>query len=209
MLRFLILSLFILTLTSCGTTYKIPGTQEKNKEEQQIVNPYFNQINKEYSYRFNITFMKKEMKGNFVVKKLGEDLHRTVMTSDFGNTLFDLSISQDKYILHYAMPDLNKKVVVKTLAEDLQTILKNDFQLDERIKTSTNIILKSEDVSLIFDPNETNYFHELVRLKNNKIKTINQFSSNQSDFPEKIFIKHNHFNLSIELNKVNIELEEE
>ncbi|WP_276681625.1 hypothetical protein [Empedobacter brevis] len=209
MLRFLILSLFILTLTSCGTTYKIPGTQEKNKEEQQIVNPYFNQINKEYSYRFNITFMKKEMKGNFVVKKLGEDSHRTVMTSDFGNTLFDLSISQDKYILHYAMPDLNKKVVVKTLAEDLQTILKNDFQLDERIKTSTNIILKSEDVSLIFDPNETNYFHELVRLKNNKIKTINQFSSNQSDFPEKIFIKHNHFNLSIELNKVNIELEEE
>ena len=209
MLRFLILSLFILTLTSCGTTYKIPGTQEKNKEEQQIVNPYFNQINKEYSYRFNITFMKKEMKGNFVVKKLGEDSHRAVMTSDFGNTLFDLSISQDKYILHYAMPDLNKKVVVKTLAEDLQTILKNDFQLDERIKTSTNIILKSEDVSLIFDPNETNYFHELVRLKNNKIKTINQFSSNQSDFPEKIFIKHNHFNLSIELNKVNIELEEE
>lgn len=209
MLRFLILSLFILTLTSCGTTYKIPGTQEKNKEEQQIVNPYFNQINKEYSYRFNITFMKKEMKGNFVVKKLGEDSHRAVMTSDFGNTLFDLSISQDKYILHYAMPDLNKKVVVKTLAEDLQTILKNDFQLDERIKTSTNIILKSEDVSLIFDPNETNYFHELVRLKNNKIRTINQFSSNQSDFPEKIFIKHNHFNLSIELNKVNIELEEE
>ncbi|WP_312555649.1 hypothetical protein [Empedobacter brevis] len=209
MLRFLILSLFILTLTACGTTYKIPGTQEKNKEEQQIVNPYFNQINKEYSYRFNITFMKKEMKGNFVVKKLGEDSHRAVMTSDFGNTLFDLSISQDKYILHYAMPDLNKKVVVKTLAEDLQTILKNDFQLDERIKTSTNIILKSKDVSLIFDPNETNYFHELVRLKNNKIKTINQFSSNQSDFPERIFIKHNHFNLSIELNKVNIELEEE
>lgn len=209
MLRFLILSLFILTLTSCGTTYKIPGTQEKNKEEQQIVNPYFNQINKEYSYRFNITFMKKEMKGNFVVKKLGEDSHRAVMTSDFGNTLFDLSISQDKYILHYAMPDLNKKVVVKTLAEDLQTILKNDFQLDERIKTSTNIILKSEDVSLIFDSNETNYFHELVRLKNNKIKTINQFSSNQTDFPERIFIKHNHFNLSIELNKVNIELEEE
>ena len=61
----------------------------------------------------------------------------------------------------------------------------------------------------IFDENELNYFKELVHLKNNKIKTINQFTTNETDFPDKILIKHNNFNLSIELSKVNMQLEEE
>lgn len=204
---FLILSLFF--LTSCGTTYKIADIQEKQKDEREILNPYFSQIDKEYSYRFKITFMKKEMKGNFVVKKLGYNSHRLVMTSDFGNTLFDLSVTDQDYKLNYAMPDLNKKIVVKTLANDLQAIFKNDFKVSERIKTSNQIILKSKELSLVFDKNETTNFQELIHLKNNKIKTINLFSANQTDFPEQISIKHNHFNLSITLSKVNTQLEEE
>ena len=107
------------------------------------------------------------------------------------------------------MPDLNKKVVVKTLAEDLQAIFKNDFPVDECIKTTNQTILKSKEVSLIFAKKESNYFNELVHLKNNKIKTINQFSTDLTDFPKQISIKHNHFNLSITLTKVNIQLEEE
>ncbi|MGV0919802.1 hypothetical protein ACTS94_05345 [Empedobacter falsenii] len=204
---FLILSFFI--LTSCGTAYKIADIQEQQKDEREFLNPYFSSIDNEYSYRFKITFMKKEMKGNFVVKKLGYNSHRVVMTSDFGNTLFDLSVTDHDYTLNYAMPDLNKKVVVKTLAEDLQSIFKNDFQVDERIKTTNQTILKSKEVSLIFAKNESNYFQELVHLKNNKIKTINQFSTDKTDFPDQILIKHNHFNLSIALTKVNIQLEEE
>lgn len=204
---FLILSLFI--LTSCGTTYKIADIQDKKQYEREFLNPYFSQIDKEYSYRFKITFMKKEMKGNFVVKKLGYNSHRVVMTSDFGNTLFDLSVTDHDYTLNYAMPDLNKKMVVKTLANDLQAIFKNDFKVDEQIKTSNKMILKSKDVSLVFDKNESTNFQELIHLKNNKIKTINQFSTDQTDFPEQISIKHNHFNLSITLSKVNIQLEEE
>ena len=204
---FLILSLFI--LTSCGTTYKIADIQDKKQYEREFLNPYFSQIDKEYSYRFKITFMKKEMKGNFVVKKLGYNSHRVVMTSDFGNTLFDLSVTDHDYTLNYAMPDLNKKMVVKTLANDLQAIFKNDFKVDEQIKTSNKMILKSKDVSLVFDKNESTNFQELIHLKNNKIKTINQFSTDQTDFPEQISIKHNHFNLSITLSKVNTQLEEE
>jgi len=204
---FLILSFFI--LTSCGTTYKIADIQEQQKDEREFLNPYFSSTDKEYSYRFKITFMKKEMKGNFVVKKLGYNSHRVVMTSDFGNTLFDLSVTDHDYTLNYVMPDLKKKVVVKTLAEDLQAIFKNDFQVDEHIKTTDQTILKSKEVSLIFVKNESNYFKELVHLKKNKIKTINQFSGDQTDFPDQILIKHNHFNLSITLTKVNIQLEEE
>ncbi|WP_282629753.1 hypothetical protein [Empedobacter sedimenti] len=207
MRQFLILSLFI--LTSCGTTYKIANIQDKQKDEKVVVNPYFNQINKEYGYRFKITFLKKEMKGNFVVKKIGENSHRVVLTSDFGNTLFDLSVTDSDFTLNYAMPDLNKKVIVKTLAEDLQTIFKDDFSIDERIKTPNLIILKSDEVSLVFDENQSDYFTELIDLKKNKIKTINKFTSNKSDFPDHILIKHNHFNLSIELSKVNPVLEEE
>lgn len=204
--RFLILSFFV--LTSCGATYKINGIQNEKKVEKQISNPYFEEIGKEYAYRFKITFMKKEMKGNFVVKKLDNHIHRAVMTSDFGNTLFDLTLSETDYTLNYAMPDLNKKMIVKTLAEDLQTIFTNDFKVNQEIETQNNLVLKSKNISLVYTNNETTYFTELIRLKNNKIKTTNEFESNNSDFPDKIFIKHNHFNLTIELMKSKIGLDE-
>ncbi len=199
--RFLILSLFI--LTSCGTSYKIANIQEDNLVSQTIQNPYLNVVKKEYNYRFKITFMKNEMKGIFVVKKLDDTTHRAVMTSDFGNTLFDLSVTKDDFTLHYTMPDLNKKMVVKTLSEDLQTILRNDFEVNQQIKTDNLVILKSDNVSLIYPKNESNYFTELVHLKRNKIKTVNQFHVNESDFPSRIVIKHNHFNLTFELTKVD------
>ena len=53
----------------------------------------------------------------------------------------------------------DKKVVVKTLAEDLQAIFKNDFPVDECIKTTNQTILKSKEVSLIFAKKESNYFN--------------------------------------------------
>lgn len=203
--RFLILSL--LAFVSCGTSYKIVDIQQENSRNLVIENPYFNEVNKEYTYRFRITFMKKEVKGNFIVKNIDNQTHRAVMTSDFGNTLFDLSLTDTDYTLHYAMPDLNKKMVVKTLAEDLQLIFKKNFEVDKELKTSTNFVLKSDEVSLVYPKDESNYFEELIRLKNNKIKTINQFETDKTDYPEKIYIKHNHFNLSIEIIKVNTILE--
>ena len=105
--RFLILSL--LAFVSCGTSYKIVDIQQENSRNLVIENPYFNEVNKEYTYRFRITFMIKEVKGNFIVKNIDNKTHRAVMTSDFGNTLFDLSLTDTDYTLHYAMPDLNKK----------------------------------------------------------------------------------------------------
>ena len=203
--RFLLLSLFI--FCSCGTAYKVSDIQQEKRLNQVVSNPYFNQVNKEYAYRFKITFMKKEMKGNFVVKKIDKTTHRAVMISDFGNTLFDLSIFNNEYTLHYAMPDLNKKVVVKTLAEDLQTIFQNDFEVNQHYITKDNLVLKSDNISLVYPKNESMFFTELIHLKKNKIKTMNQFEVDETDFPKNILIKHNHFNLSIELIKVNTELE--
>jgi hypothetical protein len=197
--RFLILSVFI--LLSCGTQYKIANTLQEKSVNKVVKNPYFNQIGKEYSYRFKITFMKNEMKGNFIVKKIDDSTHRAVMTSDFGNTLFDLSITNTDYTLHYAMPDLNKKIVVNTLADDLQTIFKNDFQINQQIDTDDLRILKSKEISLSFPKNEPIYFNELTRLNNNKIKTINTLKVDETDYIPHILIKHNHFNLSIELTK--------
>ncbi len=204
--RFLILSLLL--FISCGTTYKINDVQQHEKVEQQIQNPYFNEIGKEYAYRFKITFLKNEMKGNFVVKKMDENTHRVVMMSDFGNTLFDLSLTKNDYILHYAMPDLNKKMVVRTLAEDLQTILMNQYFIEEQLLSVNQKILKSSEISLVYPIQEEIYYTELFRLKNNKIKTINVIEDDKTSSPEKIFIRHNHFNLSIELLKADSFLEE-
>jgi len=196
----LILSLFV--CLACHPTYRIEDKIGEKSIQQTIENPYFKTLNKEYEYRFKISFLDKEIKGNFVVKKMNDTTHRAVMTSDFGNTLFDLSLSSDSYSLNYAMPDLNKKMIVKTLAEDLQLLLKNDFQVEQHIQTSTHRILLSKEVSVVFEENEFAYFTELNQLKGKKVKTTNYFHSNGSDHPENITINHHRFKLKIELNKL-------
>lgn len=116
MIRFLVYSvLFVAVSTSCGT-FKYPNAVGIRESQQQQLNNYYLDTARTYAYRAAISAFDKDISGNLVIKSIAPRVHRVALLSDFGQTLFDISVFPDRHVLHYAMDDLNKKMLVKEIA---------------------------------------------------------------------------------------------
>ncbi|MEC4113277.1 hypothetical protein [Myroides pelagicus] len=121
MIRVLVISLCVLFTYSCKTVQLADLPKQGFLPTEQVVeNSYFAKIGEEHIFRANITLFKNELSGLIVIKRIDDQQHRVVLTSDFGNTLFDFSIYSDKYAVNYAMSDINKKFILSILARDFQ-----------------------------------------------------------------------------------------
>lgn len=118
---------------SCGT-YQGPLDFKKSTTPYAttIVNNTFATNGVEKVYRAEIDVFNKQMSGLFVVKKMHDNEHRIVLTSDFGNTLFDFSIYQDTYKVHYVMPDLERKMILNFLAKDLRYLVMQQYTTTDK-----------------------------------------------------------------------------
>ncbi|EHO15538.1 hypothetical protein [Myroides odoratimimus] len=121
MIRVLLISLCAFLAVSCKSI-KLDYIYTDNfiTQESVIENSYFATLGEEHIFRANMTVFKHELSGLLVVKRMDENQHRVVMTSDFGNTLFDFSIYSDRYVVNYVMSDIDKKLILNILAKDFQ-----------------------------------------------------------------------------------------
>lgn len=134
MKRLLLISLFSLSLFSCKS-YHGPVEHKENYMQGtfMVTNNYFATIGEEHIFRAHIQAFKKELSGLLVVKRMDEQLHRVVLTSDFGNTLFDFSIYKDQpYTVNYVMPDLDKKIILNFLAKDFSYLVEDSYILNAK-----------------------------------------------------------------------------
>ena len=83
MKRLLHYSIFFLCL-SCGTSYRLPDTYQKEKIGEYIANPYFG-IG-EYQLRATIEAYGHSFNGVLAIKT-ATYFHIVALTTDFGNTL--------------------------------------------------------------------------------------------------------------------------
>ncbi|MCC9042132.1 hypothetical protein LNQ81_05430 [Myroides sp. M-43] len=137
MIRVLLISICVLIVVSCKSV-KLDNVYNDTFTPKEIVidNNYFAKVGEEHIFRANVTVFKNELSGLLVIKRIDKDLHRVVMTSDFGNTLFDFSIYSDRYTANYVMTDINKKFILNILA--------NDFQLFTAVKLPTSAVSLGE-----------------------------------------------------------------
>lgn len=134
MKKLLLISLPFLVLFSCKS-YQGPNTQKEaySKGTFTVANTYFVTIGEEHIFRAHVQVFKKEVSGLLVVKRMDAQVHRVVLTSDFGNTLFDFSIYKDKpYVINYVMPDLDKKIILNFLAKDFSYLVEDSYTLNEK-----------------------------------------------------------------------------
>ena len=83
MIQFLRYSIFLLCI-SCGASYSLPDTYQKEKTGEHIPNPYFD-IG-EYHLRATIEAYGHSFNGVLAIKTLTHS-HIIALTTDFGNTL--------------------------------------------------------------------------------------------------------------------------
>ncbi|WP_313183106.1 hypothetical protein [Sphingobacterium siyangense] len=139
-MRYSVFSLLLLVLLTGCKVYYPNGKQNYGAIDTLVQNPYFARLNEERLYRATIRFYGKEMTGMFVAKRISQDDHRIVLTSDLGNTLFDITISKDQHLVNYVMQDLDRKIILHTLVRDFRALTQTTYRADYQNLTANQFL---------------------------------------------------------------------
>lgn len=195
------LSSLLILFVSCKS-YIPPGAVLTENKREVIENKYFSNTEKDYVYRANIEAFGNIISGLFIVKKTGENLHRVVLTTDFGFKMLDVEVSQDSFEIHFILEQLNRRAFVKTLEQDFKILLNPAFKVYETFTDGRSDIFKSkfENRNLfVFKNLENNLIEEIKLMQNSKEIVSFSFTSENNTFAEKIKVKHSDIDLKINL----------
>lgn len=195
----LLISLVSLLFFSCKGYYgPVTSKDDYTKGSFIIENKYFSTIGEEHIFRANIQLFKKELSGLLVVKRIDEQLHRIVLTSDFGNTLVDFSIYKTDYKTNYVMPDLDKKIILNFLAKDFAYLVEENYVMNAKAKQDKNSIYtgtyKKKKAFVIVD--QDGEVREVIAANARKPKIVFTYPQEKIGTIE---IKHQNFPLTIRL----------
>lgn len=200
MIRVLIISLLSCLFFSCSSL-KIDNLPSSAFVEQKttVENTYFKQVGEEHLFRANITVFKKELTGLLVIKRINDSLHRVVLTSDFGNTLFDFSIYKDKHEVNYVMKDLDRKIILNILAKDFSYFVATTFEMNSVANSDIAFIYSGQYHKLptiVKVAKSTNAVSEVLYTSKRKVKVSYNYSLTEKG---KLLIDHYNFPLTIAL----------
>ncbi|WP_290839153.1 hypothetical protein [Flavobacterium sp.] len=184
----------------CATKPKFSA----NSEIATAFNPYFSDTSKDYVYRTKITVYGNELNGILIAKKISDSIHRVVLTTDFGNTLFDFEVGQNTFTKNTIVEDLDRKIVVNTLRDDFRLLFREKFP-------SSNIEMTEphEKMTYVCVDGRNRY---RISYSDKKLISISKgnakkdevsigFQSENDIFADKIEIEHFNIKLKIEMNR--------
>jgi len=206
-MRYLFLSITILFLLSGCKAGFLKNLTVSDTESKKIYNPYFANQGLDYVYKMSIAIFGKEFSGILIIKKIDTNTHRSVFTSQFGSTIFDIQFSGNKHKVISILDDLNKKIILNTLINDFTLLLKENGELEKAYENAQYDVLKAHT------DNRYNYY--FYTKSNTRLEKITQTSTRKEKFTisfveimeeeraKKIEIAHKNIPLKIELNILN------
>lgn len=205
MIRFLVISSFLLLFFSCKT-YELKNVEQKVTENTTFKNVYFADAETDYVYKANIEVYDKNVGGIFIAKKINDTLHRVVFTTDFGNKLLDFELSENEFKVNYIVEDLDKNIIKRILKEDFRLLLKINHEIAATFQNQDFSIYKANDLkrfNYFYVSKKDNKLLKLVNTSKRKEKVTFEFDSENSTFAKNITITHHNFKLKIKLNQLN------
>ena len=187
-------SLFAIWLGSCSPSYKLPAEYQSVATYKTIIaNPHV-RVGEEYLYRATITAYGHTFSGLLVAKITADNTWRVALTTDFGNTLFDFENQKGKIKTNYITPDLNRKIIIRTLTTDFKHLLKTHWQVTQKYANGTIEVQQSKDGNdaVYLFTSGTNLFKQL-NMQGKKLYTTFTYNTNN------ITIEHHTFTIKIVL----------
>ena len=184
----------LLSLSSCSPSYKLPTEyQSVATTPTTMVNSHI-RVGEEYLYRATITAYGHTFSGLLATKITTDNMWRVALTTDFGNTLFDFENQSGKIKTNYITPDLNKKIIIRTLTTDFKHLLKTHWQVTQKYTNGTIEVQQSKDGNdaVYLFTSGTNLFKQL-NMQGKKLYTTFTYNSNN------ITIEHHTFTIKIVL----------
>ena len=201
-MRYLLISISVFLL-SCGSYPKRHQFELSETTKDYSINPYFSDPAKDYVYKADISIFEKNFSGIFIVKKLGPDIHRVVFTTEMGNKIFDFSFLKNGFKVNYAVPDMNKKILIRILEKDFKALITENPLLKTSFKKNEETILEC----VIGDSKHYYYskeqrLYKIVRVARGKEKVEFKFSEIDGNKATNIQILHKKFDLKILLKAI-------
>ncbi len=200
---FLLLYLF----QSCGS---LPETKWNAVKEttKTITIPYFTRENIVYSYRTVIGVYGHNVSGIVIMKKISDETFRVAMTTEFGNTLFDIEISPTEQKVKTIVADLDRKIVVNTLVWDFRLLLKKSYTIGATFSDGAHLISRSnltEGIVYLYQTAATDVVFKMEDYKGNKRRRTLGFVTENNIFARKISIEHDDIDMKIMMDYFSVQ----
>jgi len=195
-----------LLLSSCTLVlFNYQNNLRKETLPVKNINSYFTNSDSIYLYQTEIRFMKNYYSGLMVIKSQNDSVKRLVFITEMGIKIFDIEIknplnNKEYYNVNYIIEPFSRKMLVKTLANDLGMLCQNGnvkfidaFANDE--KTFLRIKNHCKSFYYIYGMNEKNYSEIIVSSMFKQKSNINFFGVNNFA-PDSIKLKHFGLNLN-------------
>jgi hypothetical protein len=197
--------IIVLFFASCSSVNVVKDYESVSIEKQFFQNTYFNNSEIDYVYKANISVYGNNLTGIFIAKKIDRTTHRVVFTTEFGNKLFDIEISETEFKINYIVDELNKKILINTLKTDFRLLFKTDFLVSEQYQNNTYKVIKSIDnnnFNYLFYTTSNNKLDKIIHTTKTKEKISISFSSENNIFAQNIIVQHYNIPMKIEFNNL-------
>lgn len=146
-----------------------------------------------------------------VLKYLSKENCRVVYITEVGIKVFDMEFfTNGDFKLHYCLDAINRKIIIKTLRNDISLLLANiasnnkiKISVDDKLNKS---LVKSTDHSLIkyyVIDNKSLTTDEILTRKCLQKKVEIKYFSNNRAILDSVQIKHYNIRLKIHLSRIN------
>ena len=202
MTRFLVISLLFVLCNSCALR-TTEGLRLVPVTKVEVTNPYFSSKAIDYIYKAKINIYGRYFGGILIIKKVEEDTHRVVFTTEFGNKIFDFLYEGDNFTKNFLIEDLDKKIIVNTLQKDFKLLISESAKVIEEYASEGQQIYKTKTnnrFNFYFIEDKTSVLERIVQTSKSKEKVEIVFTSEGNELAEKIGIYHSNIKLNIDLN---------
>ncbi len=210
MRRFRILCLiintfFAVTLSGCAVK-TVDGFEKKPVANDMYTATYFADRAVDYVYKAHISVYGNDFGGIFIAKRIDDISHRVAFTTEFGNKLFDFTISDTDFKVNYILEELDRSIIRNTLKRDFMLLFKKNHVVSDMYENSDFTVYKSKDGkrnNYLFLDKQSGQMKQLVNATNAKEKVIITFEPQNDKLAKNIKIDHKNIKLSINLNYLN------
>ena len=204
MIRFLAISfLSVIVFASCSLK-TTEGLRQVHFNNVEVENPYFSNTEIDYVYKAKIEVYGKNFGGILILKKIGQENHRVVFTTEFGSKVFDFQFEGDTFTKHFMVEDLDKKIIINILKDDFKLLVNEKSKILEVYESTNQRIYKTESdkrFNFYFLEDAPEKLKKIVNTSKTKEKVEINFISSDGKIADSIAIIHNNIKLTIDLEK--------
>ncbi|MCH2022405.1 MAG: hypothetical protein MK207_07980 [Saprospiraceae bacterium] len=173
-IKHLLLISFFIFLGSCNIPKHLAPLNNGKETLFSVINfsPVFKGDFNSFLFKTSLTYGTKfEFGGMLMLKQISLDNYRVIFMTKFGMTMFDFEFGSKGFIVHKAFEQLNKKIFLKILKQDIGMLLSQSIEDDKVLVYEKNDGQNNKKVLKFKMNKKTHYF---VQEKRNRISEIHR-----------------------------------